>query len=314
MPAIDTEASIRINAPIETVQSALTDFESWPTWSPWLYTEPGAEVTCRGERGTIGHGYDWTGERVGAGSMELRSIERHRLEMDLTFLKPFRSTADVSFDLTESDGSTDVAWGMRSRLPFFLFFMTGTMTAMIKADYERGLRMLKDLIETGKVPSHTASAVLIDVPEAHYIGHSDNTSMSALGNALPRSFGIAASAMKTAGLEASGQPFAVYHSLDLKKGSCRYTAALPLARPMTSSNGIEPPARADSRPACRALKFVHTGAYRHTPNAWSTLHAELRATRKKAAKGIPPFEIYTNDPEITPESDLITEIYMPLRS
>jgi hypothetical protein len=42
---------------------------------------------------------------------------------------------------------------MDSKQPFFQFFLKGMMTSLIGMDYERGLRMLKDYVETGSVPS-----------------------------------------------------------------------------------------------------------------------------------------------------------------
>lgn len=314
MPAIVTEASLRIDAPMSRVSEALADFHGWPAWSPWLYTEPGASIDYRGEPGTPGHGYRWEGERVGAGSMSLASLSANRIDMDLTFLKPFKSTAKVAFDLRTSGASTDVTWHMKSSLPFFLFFMRDSMVTMIKADYERGLLMLKDMLELGSIPSKTVSMGIVDVPEVAFVGHGGTTSMAQIGDAIASSCGTAASALHDAGNTIGGQPFTQYHTMDFKTSSCRYTAALPVAKPLDSTSAISLPALAGHRAACRALKVVHTGAYRHIGNAWSTLHAELKASKLKPAKSPPPFETYGNDPDMTPEAELVTEIFMPLRN
>jgi len=313
MPALATEASLRIDAPMMRVSEAITDFHGWPSWSPWLYIEPGAKVDYRGEPGTTGHGYSWTGERVGAGSMSLASVTPDRIEMDLTFLKPFKSTAAVAFDLKKSGSSTDVTWQMNSSLPFFLFFMRDSMVAMIRADYDRGLLMLKDILEQGSLPSSTVSMGIVDMPEVAFVGHGGTTSMKQLGDAIAKSYGIAASAIHEAGNAIGGQPFTQYHKLNKKASTCLYTAPLPLSKPLASGVTIDLPAVAGHRAACRALKVVHTGAYRHIGNAWSTLQAELKASKLKPGKSPPPFEIYRNDPDTTPEGELITEIFMPLR-
>ena len=58
---------------------------------------------------------------------------------------------------------------MKSQLPFFLFWMVKKMKVYIGMDYERGLKMLKDYLETGLVPS----AIKIDpnskIQSQHYI-------------------------------------------------------------------------------------------------------------------------------------------------
>ncbi|MEZ6125281.1 MAG: GyrI-like domain-containing protein [Planctomycetaceae bacterium] len=65
-------------------------------------------------------------------------------------------------------------------------------------------------------------------------------------------------------------------------------------------------------PACTAFQVTHVGAYRHLANSWSTLQQMVRYRRLKTGR-IPPFEIYRNDPDVTPESELITDIYQPMR-
>ena len=69
--------------------------------------------------------------------------------MDLTFLKPWKSQAKVAFYLKEEGASTQVRWTIDSGIPFFLFWMKKQMEIFVGMDYDRGLTMLKDLVETG---------------------------------------------------------------------------------------------------------------------------------------------------------------------
>jgi len=162
MPAFSSSASIVIKAPPAKIRTALTDFNTWPVWSPWLYSEPDANVNYVGTVHEPGHGYNWKGKKTGEGSMELVSSEDNHVYCDLQFIKPFKSSAKVRFDLVEqADASTEVSWVMDSQLPFFMFFMKGMMIAFIRSDFTRGLRLLKDYIEEGAIHSSTvvASAV-----------------------------------------------------------------------------------------------------------------------------------------------------------
>jgi len=164
MPAYHIESSILINASADKVLEKLNNFREWPAWSPWLYTEPDAKLEYRGEANQIGHGYDWKGEMTGAGNMTLTQTDSSELKMDLQFLKPFKSKAKVSFDIIEkSPEQTHVTWHMDSSLPFFMFFMTGTIKSMITSDYQRGLKLLKDYVETGKIKSATTVDGVVDV-------------------------------------------------------------------------------------------------------------------------------------------------------
>jgi len=153
MPTFQVNKSIVINAPAAALRTSLMDFKQWPSWSPWLITEPKATVNFNAKQGQIGAAYDWHGDMTGVGEMRLTKASDTTLEMDLTFLKPFKSSAKVGFDLIEKGESTEVTWRMKSQLPFFMFWMVSKMKTFIGMDYERGLRMLKELVETGSVAS-----------------------------------------------------------------------------------------------------------------------------------------------------------------
>jgi len=100
MPAFHVTASTHINRPIDEVRRVIADFNSWPVWSPWLRMEPSATVECHGDPGQLNHGYRWEGEKVGAGEMSWRALSDEQLQANLTFLKPFKSKANVGFNLT----------------------------------------------------------------------------------------------------------------------------------------------------------------------------------------------------------------------
>ena len=311
MPAFNVDATIEINSPVQPVIDALVDFNTWPIWSPWLYTEREASVTCYGTPGDLGHGYDWVGEKVGAGGMTLKSRTEQRIECDLKFLKPFKSQAGVAFDLKELGANkTRISWTMQSSLPFFMFWMVGSISAMIKSDYQRGLRLLKDYLELDSIPSKTLTMGPVDVPAALYVGIKGSAPLATMADAMSTSFRATSAAAIASNATQKGSPFTLYTRMDIKRGQCDYTAALPI----TASVQASPPAMVSERSACRAMKVTHTGAYRHLGNAWSTLMAELRQKKIKQAKRLAPFECYLNDPDTTREEDLITEIYMPLRS
>lgn len=310
MPAIDVQSSLKIAASAQSIMSALVDFRTWPVWSPWLYTEPDATVNYVGNAGEAGHGYDWSGKKVGAGSMQLLSSDEHQMRCELTFLKPFKSRADVEFELqAHSAESTTVTWKMDSKLPFFMFFFKGVMTGMIRSDYNRGLLMLKDYIETGSVPSSTVIEGVIDASEQYYVGNRGESAMGELATSMEDKFSVLVKEASASSIDIDGAPMCFYHRMDIRKGRCGFTVALPTADPQSIGAGME----SGHRPACKALKLVHTGAYRHLGNAWATIMGEARARKLKVNKQIVPFESYLNDPDTTDEKELITEVFLPVR-
>lgn len=317
MPAYHVENSITIAASPDRVHQALDDFNEWPVWSPWLYTEPDAKLSYRGEPGKPGHGYEWEGELTGAGSMELISNETSQMSMDLTFLKPFKSTAKVRFDLDASatTDETTVTWHLDSKLPFFMFFMTESIKSMIASDYGRGLKMLKEYVETGKVSSKTDMVGLVDVESLSCVGIRSATTMGELGESMGKTLPALHQHAESTNLTMEGPPLAIYNHINIKTSDCTYTAAIPVASvPENHHHELDDMVIfGEQIHACRALKVIHTGAYEHLGNSWSTAIAHQRAQKLKPSKVQAPFERYISDPADTAPDALITEIYLPIR-
>ena len=186
MPAFHVSKTIRIQASPEKVYSIISDFHHWPAWSPWLIAEPGAKVEIQ----TDGKAYSWQGKRTGSGDMKVNKENAPtRLDMVVRFLKPWKSTSPVWFELKQQGQETDVTWHMDGSLPFFLFFMTRTMTAYIGMDYQRGLLMLKDYVETGAVPSQLKFDGIRSYAGCTYVGIKAACSMETVGQKMADDFG-----------------------------------------------------------------------------------------------------------------------------
>ena len=309
MPAYHVERSIRMDANEAKVRPAIEDFNNWPHWSPWLCMEPNASLHVFGSPGQVGHGYEWDGQLVGSGNMRIATVEPNRQRMELHFLKPFKSQAKVAIEIT-SDGpdQTLVTWHMDGNLPFFLFFMRGMMKTMIGMDYARGLKMLKEYVETGTVKSKTEVVGIVDVPQSHFIGVDDHCTMDGIGESMQRTLPAAQRFVEENQLEVCGPPGAVYHRVDLKHQQCHYTAIVPTSRGVQIEG-----AECGQIAPCRALKIIHTGSYDHLGNAWTTAMAYQRYKKIKPLKSQPPFERYPSDPDNTAAEDLVTEIFVPVR-
>jgi AraC family transcriptional regulator len=56
---------------------------------------------------------------------------------------------------------------------------------------------------------------------------------------------------------------------------------------------------------------THIGSYEGLPNAWRRAGEELARSGRARRKG-PSYEMYVNDPSQVPESELKTQIYLPV--
>jgi effector-binding domain-containing protein len=95
-----------------------------------------------------------------------------------------------------------------------------------------------------------------------------------------------------------------------------FAAAIPVAD--IPSKALDTPAVAlRALPESCALRFVHNGPYREIRGTYERIEAWLRErggikTASDWAHYSPMWEEYLNDPTTTPESELVTRIYLTL--
>jgi effector-binding domain-containing protein len=116
-------------------------------------------------------------------------------------------------------------------------------------------------------------------------------------------------------IPSAGAPRVVY--TEWSPAGVKFSAAIPVAAvPPNVKNSpdvaIKPTAEST------ALRFVHRGPYRDVRNTYDRIEAWLRArggikTAADWSRYSPMWEEYLNDPATTPESELITRIYLTLR-
>jgi len=308
MPSLVIRKSILIRADADRVFAEVRDFRRWPRWSPWLVCEPETRLTYA-EDGTS---YRWEGKVTGTG--EIRRIAEtspRSMECRLKFEKPFPSESAVGFAFADrGDGTTEVTWTMDGALPWFLFPMVKPMAAFLGADYERGLAMLKDLAESGAVPSRLEFRGRGSFPGCGYVGVRSRCAVAEIGPAMESAFGKLEAALAKRNLKPSGPPLAIYHRWDVVKGTAEVTAAFPVAEE-SSEDGSGDGLVQGRIPATTTDQVRHTGPYRYLTNAWAAAMGRIRAGVNRRNGRLDPFEVYENDPGSGEEP--VTTVHVPVR-
>lgn len=308
MPKFQVTRSIMIDAPKEKVLKSLAKYREWEAWSPWLIMDENVQVTHTGEEGSVGSGYAWDGRYVGSGSMELVKIEENALKMKLKFLKPFKSKADVFWKFEEGT-STKVTWEMHSALPFFLFFMVKQMKVWIGMDYERGLRMLKEYIETDAVNSKVAVDGIGTKEAIAYIGIKSESSFEELGVVMQSDYERLSAFMGEHNIEPQGLPFSIYNTFDMVKRRSEFVSCIPYDGNVALPEGWVK----DTLPSCEVFQVTHEGSYAHLGNAWSAAITHTRTDKIKTKKKPMGYEFYLNNPKTTEEKNLLSKVCLVLK-
>lgn len=303
------ERSIHINAPKETVKPFIEDFNHWNSWSPWTIAEPGCPVEVKGNPGGSGHSMSWDGQIIGSGINTLVANNGNSLNYDLVFLKPFKSQAKTAFHMKEKDGGTLVTWTMDSKMPFFLFFMVPTMKTMIGMDYDRGLRMLKEIVEKGHINASTTNEGMVHIEGFSYVGIERTVSIDDIGPAMEKDFNTLVEDLVHKHDLNPDQWVSVYTKMDMKNRKMTYIAAVS-DEGLNDATPASQFVRGTVKPS-KALEVKHDGPYDFIGNAWTMGSMYLRA--KKIKNSASPYEKYWNSPkEVSPE-ELKTSIYFPVK-
>jgi len=154
VPDFELDRSTSVRASAATVHALINDFHEWVAWSPWEGVDPDLQRTYTGPEQGIGAAYAWTGNRkAGQGRMQITDSTERQIRIRLEFIKPFKASNDVVFTLEPdpADTTTDVTWRMTGKRSAVMSAMNKVLNfdKLIGGDFEKGLRQLKQLAESG---------------------------------------------------------------------------------------------------------------------------------------------------------------------
>lgn len=310
MPAYELARSVTINCNTEQVYNLVSDYSTWTTWSPWLLADPVAEVQISHDPRSIDSKYEWRGDIVGQGELVTTELKRNEsMCADLRFIKPFPALAKTGFLISPVNNGTKLTWTMQGKMPWFLFWMIPMMKTLIGMDYQRGLEMIKDLLETGSIPSRLVFHDREEIQGFKMAGVVGSCSVDAIGPTMEKSFSEAREEFRKLGLPMNGDMISVYTKFRMKAGVFEYISGYVLPDEVdVHSQKLT----VWKMPPGRAYRIEHVGSYRHLGNGWSAANQIVR-TRKWKQSRIGTYEIYRNADSIQNESEAITDIYLPLK-
>lgn len=149
----DVSRSIEISRPSGYVFEYLRFLKNQDQWSPWGKKDPQMKKKFTGTDGEVGAVSRWEGNKeVGTGEQEITRIEvGRRIETELRFLKPWKSTSNAYMEVAPiSERRTMVRWGFSGKngFPMRILMLFMSMDKMIGKDFEAGLSDLKTLLES----------------------------------------------------------------------------------------------------------------------------------------------------------------------
>ncbi len=312
--SIHMERETVIEAPPHVVFALVHSYARFNEWSPWAKIDPeGTEYEYSGPAQGVGAKMSWTSDhnQVGNGSQEITGATPNtEVLTSLDFGE--QGLADAFYRLTPEGSGTKVVWGFDSELQgligrfFGYFFLEG----MLGPQYEQGLADLKALAESLPADDWTdvdAEVVETEAVTIAYVSGSSSQDHGEIGQAFAAAYGQVVGFMQNQGLEFAGQPLSINKAWD---ETFEFDAGIPVASAPESVPEDSPVQTKDTY-AGKAVKAVHTGAYGRLEETYDKVRAYMAAYGLE--EGGYPWDVWISDPTQTPEEELITHVYFPIK-
>ncbi len=303
--------SIVIDAGPRTLYQLARDMKQSKYWSPWYVMAPGEAVSVTaGDGKAVGSIHAWDGIILGTGEQEIVELKADKLiRHDLRFTAPFKSTAEARMTFKKVKKGTKVTWELDSTLPFFMAPLKKMFIALIGMDFERGLSMLKQHVETGAVHSKVSYEGAVEAGGFRYVGIKTTSTIDKMQKSMDRDFKKLEKWATKAGVK-PGKAFSIYHKYDFVSRKVVYTAGFMTSERM---KGLADGMKQGRIKGGKAFTVLHKGDYQNLGNAWTGGMMYLRSHKIKSRKKVHPMEVYLNDPRKVQAKNLRTMIYLPIK-
>jgi len=141
---------IIINAPRQKVFDYIKLLKNQDEFNKHAMAGADRNREFKGTDGTVGYIYAWSGDKdAGAGEKEIKNIiEGKRIEMEIRFIKPMTTSADIIMEMESLPGDqTKVIWSNAGTLKYPVNIFIPMMEKSIAKDMDSSLSTLKNILE-----------------------------------------------------------------------------------------------------------------------------------------------------------------------
>jgi effector-binding domain-containing protein len=309
------ERSASIDAPPSVVFAQVNGFKHFNQWSPFVAVMPGAEYGWQGPDFGVGSSMTWTAAENPADSGHQTVVastpyERVDIELDLGR----RGPAQVSYLLQPEGEGTRVTWALDTDFGFNLVnrFFGLFLDRQLGPLYAQGLANLKRISEDlPKVDWSDLEIGLQTVPSQTiaYTTGSSSTDPTEIGAALGAAYGQVAVFVTSNGLQLAGPPIAIVNYWDER--GYGFDGGIPVSGSLSRGAGPDSPVRMGETYGGRVVRAIHVGPYTGLPETYEKVEAFVAAHRLELNGR--SWDAFVSDPGGTPESELVTEVYYPVK-
>ncbi len=306
----EAENSVEINAPAWTAFEEVNTLSNWNNWEPWTLSDPTTKVTYDGPESGVGSTRFWNGEKTKTGkTIIVESVANESLKTELYFGKSDKPSNGF-WKFEETDEGTKVTWGFSSDVgfnPIAKIFMAFGMKGMNES-FKEGLENIKKLAEE-KPLTPKVEILIKDMAAQKFIGVREWVATPDFQEYFTRTYGQIGMFCGKNGIEPKGMPVAIYHGMTEAMDSFDTEAAFPVAfeTDVELGEGLS----YVEIPEGRLVSAIHYGPYNTVNSTWEAVMIYIK--ENELEENGPSYEAYLNDPATVEESEIMTQICVPVK-
>ena len=306
------EVTTEIDAQPATVFALVNDFRRFTLWAPWADTDPNARFIYSGNSRGVGATVTWDGAIIGSGTQTI--TESTPFEQVSIVMSPGEpGEAKSWFRLVPGVGTTIVHWGFEADYGMNIVgrYFASMLGSVVARDYQTGLANLKVLAES--LPRADFSDIeiehlVVEPIEIAYLPTRSRPEPSAISDAMGEAYFEILTFIDENGLQDAGAPLSITRTYS--GSELLFDSAIPV-RGTSDATPRDGTVKLGQTYGGPVIRVRHVGSYRDL----STTHRKISAYL--AALGIErngaAWESYVSDPGNTPEAELLTYVYYPIK-
>lgn len=307
------EVSTEIDAQPATVFALVNDFRRFTLWAPWADTDPNARFIYSGNNRGVGATVTWDGAIIGSGTQTI--TESRQFEYVGIVMSPGEpGEAHSWFRLTPGVGTTIVEWGFEADHGINIVgrYFASMLGSVVARDYQSGLAQLKELAES--LPRADFSNIeiehlIVEPIEIAYLPTTSRPEPSAISEAMGKAYFEILTFIDEYDLQDAGAPLSITRTFS--GSELVFDSAIPVRGISDATPRDGTSVKLGKTYGGPVIRVRHVGSYRDL----STTHRKISAYL--AALGIErngaAWESYVSDPGNTPEAELVTYVYYPIK-
>ena len=309
------ERSVSIDAPPCVVFARVDGFRSFNEWSPFVALTPDSQYSYEGPDFGVGAKMIWSSEEPDGepGSQEIvASTPCERIDIKIEFDEG--DISEVAYLLEAENGGTRLTWAFDADFGLNLFgrYFGILLDRTLGPLYDQGLTNLKRIVEgLPKVDWSDIEIGITTVPSTTiaYSTGSSSQDPGEIEKAFSTAFGGVAIFISTNKLQIAGPPLAIANYWDER--GYGFDAGMPMSGSPTRGVGPDSPVRMGETYGGQVVRAVHVGPFSGMEATYLKIEAFMAAYQLE--ENGRSWESYVSDPGSTPEEELVTEVYFPVK-